>query len=336
MKKYIYTFLFLSLFVSSRFGMTASKLTNETISIINNSSLKSVLKQISNQTDINFIYFDEIVDNVSFTFSNGPIKLYNVFDQLKTRSNIEYKILDNCTLVLYKGHSTRKQINSSERIEHEIRSPELIDRPVLNYPNSAKEKGEEGSVILKFFVDKDGYVSQPNIQQSSGFTLLDSAALEYCQTYRYKPAQELNKPVGVWIVSTITYKTFSTDSIQNNYVNEIKRFYTLLKATNNSLVHDQISHNIYLCHLKHVKLIEKKDNLYDNDYLNDIIKPALYNKWKINWNTIPLYFLVFLDFYERFPNSSEAERALSSYKKYYNFINQSDLGKSGLFANSKM
>jgi len=45
------------------------------------------------------------------------------------------------------------------------------------YPESARERGEEGNVAVRFTVDRYGRVLQAVIVRASGSTLLDDAAL---------------------------------------------------------------------------------------------------------------------------------------------------------------
>lgn len=46
------------------------------------------------------------------------------------------------------------------------------------YPNSARMSGQEGKVILKAVIRSDGHLADVSIQRSSGYELLDAAAIE--------------------------------------------------------------------------------------------------------------------------------------------------------------
>ncbi len=47
-----------------------------------------------------------------------------------------------------------------------------------HYPNSARMNGQEGKVILKAVIRSDGYLADVSVQKSSGYSVLDAAAIE--------------------------------------------------------------------------------------------------------------------------------------------------------------
>lgn len=57
------------------------------------------------------------------------------------------------------------------------------------YPDQAREKGLQGSVLLIYFVDNEGLVDKIQLLQSSGHSLLDNEALRTIARYRYLPGQ---------------------------------------------------------------------------------------------------------------------------------------------------
>lgn len=74
-------------------------------------------------------------------------------------------------------------------------------RPITQpaYPSDAFQKGEEGSVVLKFVVRPDGSVDPATVavDQSSGSASLDKAAVAEAGTkWRFQPATENGKPVS--------------------------------------------------------------------------------------------------------------------------------------------
>ncbi len=55
------------------------------------------------------------------------------------------------------------------------------------YPRDAIADHEEGRVLVTFTIRADGSVDDPAVETSSGFPLLDEAALESVRTWRYEP-----------------------------------------------------------------------------------------------------------------------------------------------------
>jgi TonB family protein len=56
--------------------------------------------------------------------------------------------------------------------------------PVI-YPTEAQQQGLQGDVFVKFTIRPDGSVANAHVVQSSGSTLLDSAAIQTAQTWTY-------------------------------------------------------------------------------------------------------------------------------------------------------
>jgi len=77
--------------------------------------------------------------------------------------------------------------------------PTPIIPPKPYYPEIAKEAGIEGTVIIQFFVDIKGNVTETIILKAGPpNTGLDEAALDAVKRSKWKPAQQRDKKVGVW------------------------------------------------------------------------------------------------------------------------------------------
>jgi protein TonB len=61
--------------------------------------------------------------------------------------------------------------------------------PVPHYPKQARLKGEEGLVVVRISIDRWGSVEKSQVFKSSGFDLLDHAALDATTNMRFKPYQ---------------------------------------------------------------------------------------------------------------------------------------------------
>lgn len=60
--------------------------------------------------------------------------------------------------------------------------------PPPPYPAEARRLKQEGRVLLEVLVTKEGKVGQSKVKQSSGYPLLDEAALRAIQTWKFRPA----------------------------------------------------------------------------------------------------------------------------------------------------
>ena len=62
------------------------------------------------------------------------------------------------------------------------------------YPALARERGWEGTVIVKALVEKDGACSQVAVEKSSGHALLDNSAVKAIKEWEFSPARFGNSP----------------------------------------------------------------------------------------------------------------------------------------------
>jgi protein TonB len=86
------------------------------------------------------------------------------------------------------------------------RYPSLIYGPPPEYPDIARAAGIEGKVFLQIFVGKDGKPRKIIVVKSDVTEDCNSAAVKAAWTYRFEPAMQRDKPIGVWVSMPITFK----------------------------------------------------------------------------------------------------------------------------------
>jgi protein TonB len=78
------------------------------------------------------------------------------------------------------------------------------------YPSASRALDEEGSVVLTVSIDAAGRVTGVSLLHSSGFSRLDSAALDFARRrWRFEPALQDGRPMAS--TRTITVR-FSLDA----------------------------------------------------------------------------------------------------------------------------
>ena len=87
----------------------------------------------------------------------------------------------------------------------EVRAVKVYS-PNPEYPWKAKQNNWEGTVVFMVDVLQNGRVGEIKIVTSSGYKILDTAALKAIKTWRYKPALENGKPVLDAIEITIHFR----------------------------------------------------------------------------------------------------------------------------------
>lgn len=66
----------------------------------------------------------------------------------------------------------------------------LGQRPVPVYPRLSERRGEQGRVIVRVLISAQGSVVSVSVRHSSGYSRLDSAALDAARAARFKPYTE--------------------------------------------------------------------------------------------------------------------------------------------------
>lgn len=73
------------------------------------------------------------------------------------------------------------------------------------YPSSLRDAGIGGQVMLWLFVDENGEVTDARVQQGSDYEAFNDAALKVAKQMEFEPAQNRDKPIGVWVSRQITF-----------------------------------------------------------------------------------------------------------------------------------
>ena len=73
-----------------------------------------------------------------------------------------------------------------------------VNRPPP-YPSLARRQGYAGTVTLEVLVDRRGRVSDLRVFSSSGYTLLDKAALAAVKNYLFEPGRRGDESVDMWV-----------------------------------------------------------------------------------------------------------------------------------------
>jgi len=87
-----------------------------------------------------------------------------------------------------------------------IRPVVYISNVPPRYPSTSRRKGEEGLVILKVLVREDGKPSDISIHKSSGYSRLDSAALDSIRNWAFRPAERLGQKMAMNVLIPVKFE----------------------------------------------------------------------------------------------------------------------------------
>ncbi len=182
-------------------------------------SLRSVIDDIRIQTGVNFIYQDDLVNNIKITCIIKGIPIEDVLKKILEGLNISYKkfgdsFQNGSTFVLFNERKPLKTSYKAIIINQKtadadtvisFENPKLISKNTPIYPVEAAKNNIEGKVKLKFLINKEGIIYKIIIQESSGSEILDSAAADYINNLKFIPAKTNGIPRSVWMSIVLRY-----------------------------------------------------------------------------------------------------------------------------------
>ncbi len=74
------------------------------------------------------------------------------------------------------------------------------------YPGKARRAGWEGTTFLKVLVNPDGTPGRVTVDRTSGFGILDAAAVKAVGRWRFHPARGGNGSVASWVRIPVAFK----------------------------------------------------------------------------------------------------------------------------------
>ena len=92
-------------------------------------------------------------------------------------------------LTAQKAENARKKAATAAAGQRTVSKPSGISQPKPKYPPAARRAGQQGTVTLSFTIGSSGAVISARIAKSSGYILLDNAALSAIRSWRFKPAR---------------------------------------------------------------------------------------------------------------------------------------------------
>jgi|GEM_PF-857193 len=81
----------------------------------------------------------------------------------------------------------------------ELARPLYRDNPPPRYPLQARKRHYQGTVVLDVLVDARGKAQDVKIAESSGYSILDRAAMEAVENWRFQPGRRNGRPVDTWV-----------------------------------------------------------------------------------------------------------------------------------------
>lgn len=78
--------------------------------------------------------------------------------------------------------------------------------PVPEYPLTARKRGYQGTVVLEVLVNRDGKVKEVTLSTSSGYSVLDQAALRSVKTWLFDPGTRGGEKIDMWVKVPVRFQ----------------------------------------------------------------------------------------------------------------------------------
>lgn len=113
--------------------------------------------------------------------------------------------------IIYKNDADRfndlaaMRENTSNEIGKTSRNQKYTEVPIIErqippkYPEEALTNKWEGKILLNVEILDTGKVGMVEILETTGYTVLDEAAVNAAKKWRFSPALNETKPVSVWV-----------------------------------------------------------------------------------------------------------------------------------------
>ncbi len=85
-------------------------------------------------------------------------------------------------------------------------APKIIEAPAPAYPDSARQAGLEGKVVLVIVVDEQGRVIEARVFRAEPPGVFEQAALEAVRKWRFEPALQRDKPIKVRLAQEVVFR----------------------------------------------------------------------------------------------------------------------------------
>jgi len=84
--------------------------------------------------------------------------------------------------------------------------PVYRENPAPRYPRMAKRRGYEGTVLLEVFVNREGKVKELRIFHSSGYPVLDKAALSSVKKWVFESGKRGDESIEMWVKIPVRFR----------------------------------------------------------------------------------------------------------------------------------
>ncbi|MBN2414739.1 TonB family protein [bacterium] len=278
--------------------------------------LRQALQSIADQADVKFVFSDDHVNSRRITCMMNAVALQEALNIISLRTGLAFAMMPARTVVIYREASTSSETADEAPFSaNPMRPPVLKDVIEPYYPPLAKNEGLEGRVGIEMLVSSAGRVSDVRISSSSGYRILDRAAMEFARQLTFEPAMQGSRPVETWISRIFTYNLEERTLLPERYAAQIGELRAQLKGADSASRHS-VYWSLLQTHAQYCRLLIEQGSVLDNDLLLPIVSEETRRSWQQWWQSEPLFFIVFHDYLRRNPDSPYRDDAVAKMRYF--------------------
>ncbi|GBD92773.1 gram-negative bacterial tonB protein [bacterium BMS3Abin05] len=206
-------------------------------------------------------------------------------------------------------------------------SPKLLKSSlVVIYPPEARAKRIEGKVGLSILIGKDGKVKDTQLVKTSGYPILDDAALQIARLARFRPAKINGKHKQVWVGWTLIFKIKPQKVDPPKWEKDVLRLKDRIKKTTGT-ERNQLIQELFFRYKDFAEYLIDHPEVNDNKYLRFAVDQSVQKRWQLFWGTYSSPFVLFDDFTTLYPGSEFSPDAGLYLRQYLRFALKDLQGK---------
>lgn len=87
-----------------------------------------------------------------------------------------------------------------------ITAVQYVRPPKVEYPSASRRFGEQGRVVVRVLIDRNGHAERVELHQASHYARLNEAALKAAREALYRPYSENGEPRVVWALVPMLFE----------------------------------------------------------------------------------------------------------------------------------
>ena len=179
-----------------------------------------------------------------------------------------------------------------------IKPPKLVEKAELIYPLEAKLQHIQGDVLVGMSVGVDGTVQDVQVLRSSGFPILDEAAIDYASKLRFRPATIDDRPVASHTQMLLKFRLRRGEVFPANWVENVRSLQNELRKARGER-RRKLLQQLLESYIAFARYAEKQPDPSLGYKVKLVVSPAVRERWKWFWGRDPASFAVLDDFLQR-------------------------------------